>query len=358
MNSIDIWCTPAEVNRERAGYVAAFTRGNYNVRVSTDATPLLEPDRVLLYPDPPETLLPAALPWRGARSLCFQIDSYVAPAWRALWSSLFDHVAVFHPGDEAYYARFPHPGVFLLPHAVDPGRFKTADGMRDFEVGWVGSITGKIYSARRRVLPAIASRFRMNAWEAVVPEAEVPLVYARSRVVVNVSRDDRPMDANLRCFEAMAAGALLITALPSELESIGLRAGLHFIGYRHEAEIPQIVAAYLSDEPARRRLAATGRAAVLSAHTYDERVRQLRAVLSGNAVRMAAPARQWTQARRDYVYLHYHCKRVQLSVAARYFRRISAASPILAARALPLLLRCAIWHRRRMASATLPPHTS
>jgi spore maturation protein CgeB len=51
----------------------------------------------------------------------------------------------------------------------------------------------------------------MNEWWRLYTYEEMVKVYQRSKIVVNVGRDDYPQDANLRVFEAMAAGALLIT---------------------------------------------------------------------------------------------------------------------------------------------------
>ncbi|MEM4218097.1 MAG: glycosyltransferase [Candidatus Methanomethylicaceae archaeon] len=55
--------------------------------------------------------------------------------------------------------------------------------------------------------------------------------------MVNISRDDFPHDANMRCFEVMAAGALLVTSLPTELADLGFEEGRHFVGFEHEQDL-------------------------------------------------------------------------------------------------------------------------
>ena len=49
--------------------------------------------------------------------------------------------------------------------------------------------------------------------------------------------------------------------------------------YAEPAEIPELVARYLADEPARERIAAAGRARLLAEHTYPMRIKQLFAVM-------------------------------------------------------------------------------
>ena len=57
-------------------------------------------------------------------------------------------------------------------------------------------------------------------------------IYKQSKVVVNLSRDDYLQDANLRCFEVMASGALLITPKPTELSEIGFIEGTHYVTFK------------------------------------------------------------------------------------------------------------------------------
>ena len=199
-------------------------------------------------------LLPKGLVHSEIPTVCFQVDTYTYTERRMRWSSLFDHVAVFHPGYEERFRQGGHPGAFLLPHAVSRKSFDRPDLPREFEVGWAGTTEGKFYRKRREWIPQLASRFRMNDWQRFYPLAEVAEVYRRSRVVVNISRDDFPQDANMRAFEVLASGALLITSLPSELTGLGFEEGVHFVGYREEEELLGFVQHFLGDEDSRSRV--------------------------------------------------------------------------------------------------------
>ena len=146
----------------------------------------------ILHFDSDFPLLPEGLSTSDIPTVCFQVDTYAFTKRRMLWSSLFDHVAVFHPGYEELFQRKGHPGAFLLPHAVRRDFFEAPDFPREFEVGWVGQTTGAAYGRRQVLLPRLARDFRMNDWERSYPLQGVAEVYRRSRVVVNIGRDDFP----------------------------------------------------------------------------------------------------------------------------------------------------------------------
>jgi hypothetical protein len=66
----------------------------------------------------------------------------------------------------------------------------------------------------------------MNDFRRRYSKEETAKVYQQSTIVVNVTRDEFPPEANMRCYEAMAGGALLIAPMPTELRAwvSGMRA--------------------------------------------------------------------------------------------------------------------------------------
>jgi glycosyl transferase family 1 len=268
-------------------------------------------------------------------TVCFHPDTYAFTERRIRWSAVFDHVAVFHPGFEEKFARAGHRGAFLLPHAVRSDVFSGPEMAREFEIGWVGQTSGKFYRARERWLPELARHFKTNDWFRSYSIAEVAEVYRRSRIVVNIGRDDFARDANLRTFEVLAAGALLITSLPSELTALGLRESQHFVGYHHPGEIKELVAKYLREKGEAERISGAARRLVLAEHTYDNRVDRLLQLLKSTPGKHLAPARAWPEARARLAALDFfsahglaRCANRQFPhVAGRGFREtIQAAS--------------------------------
>jgi hypothetical protein len=266
----------------------------------------------------PEGLLEAEVP-----TVTFQVDTYTMPEHRKLWSALFDHAAVFHPGYDVLFQESGHPGAFLHPHAVSRENFDRPDVEREFEVGWVGQPSGPIYRTREEWLPRFAERFRMNDWRRAYSLREVGEVYRRSKVVVNFGRDDFPQDANMRVFEALASGALLVTSLPNELSDLGFVEGEHFVGYREARDLFGLVQKYLSDEPSRQRIANAGRGKVLSEHTYHARAGQMLERLDHFGNQKLAPGLQWPEPRVRLSYLDFYAAHDLGGLAASQFRHIA-----------------------------------
>lgn len=340
-------CDKSELSRERKGYADAllrYSRYVYNSGEMITNELRSNEQPILLHLDPPKTSVPNDLTKCSFPTITFQIDTFSKPKWRALWSTLFDYVIVFHPGYERVFSRYGHRRIIFLPHAIAAEEY--LGGANDdqeeklYEIGWIGRIDGSHYKARRRILPIISARHTMNDWQRYYNESEIQQIYRTSKIVVNIGRDDYPQDANLRCFEAMAAGALLITRLPSELELIGFKSGEHFLGFRTDEELLSLIGSFLLDDQKRREIAIKAKDIVLREHTYDARVATLLSILSKDAGQKFAPARQWSQEWVNYVYLHYFCKRGNYQEAIKKFKKLVSGAPSLALYALPHILRC------------------
>ncbi|PYT48606.1 MAG: hypothetical protein DMG44_14080 [Acidobacteria bacterium] len=280
------------------------------------------PDCILHF-DSDFPLLPQGLVESEIPNMRFDVDTYAYTRRRMRWASLFDHVSVCHPRYDETFRQGGHPGAFLLAHAVRRDFFEKPELQREFEIGWVGQVDGAIYGRRQKWLPKLAARFHMNDWKGSYSLEEVAEIYRRSCVVVNIGRDDFPRDANMRVFEALASGALLITSLPSELTDLGFKDGVHFAGYRAENEIPILVARYLKDEPARACIANAGREKCLEEHTYDRRVDQFLDHLREFGNQKLAPARRWSKSRVGLMYVDFFAAHGVPSCAQAQFRRFA-----------------------------------
>ncbi len=362
MTAILVLCREDNLTWANAGYARALRRAGVRLHCVPWGTPFNanlsqlvnqcpeKPDYIFLF----ETDFPL-LPW-GLTDLdiptaIFHSDAYAFPHRRVRWSMLFDHVFLLHPGFEESYRNDGHPRPLSLAHAVEQDLFDVSEGTRIYEVGWVGRMVGAPYQDRLRIVNALARHFRMNDWQRFVSPEEMALIYRQSKVVVNVGRDDYPQDANLRVFEVMAAGALLITALPSELTRIGFEEGVHFVGYRKEEEIIERVRQFLTDEGARQHIAEAGRGKVLRQHTYDCRVRTVLESLRQDAARLHAPARRWPEVRVRLVYLDFYSAQGCLEHARQEWRKIAGRGLRETAAGTALLLRA--WTRRSLRQASV-----
>jgi hypothetical protein len=278
----------------------------------------------LLHPDSGFPFLPDGIAQSMVPTIRLDVDTYAFTRRRIRWASLFDHVAVCHPGFEMLFQRkLEHRSTLLLPHAVHREYFDLPEIDRKFDFGWAGQIAGPIYKKRSSWLPRLASRFRTNDWSESHTIEGVAGIYRRSRIVVNIGRDDFPQDANLRVFEALASGALLLTPLPNELTSLGFVPDVHFVGFHDEAELHRLVPYYLNDENARLRIAQAGRTETLRHHTYDHRVDTLLEYLQRCGQNKFAPARRWSESHARLMQLDFFSGHDVLPCSKSQFRKIA-----------------------------------
>ena len=287
-------------------------------------------------PGLPRDLTLAPLP-----TVSLDIDSYGWTASRIRWSMLFDYVFVWHLSFVPLYQAAGHPKVFALPHAVDArlfsgGSLKTA---RPLDLGWIGEFGYGQYTRRRRIIESLATRFKMNDIRKRYTKAELAEVYRQCKIVVNVSRDDFPSDANMRCYEGMAGAALLITGIPTELTEWGFREGTHFVGWRNEAEIPDLVDYYLQHENERSQISRNGQELTLSNFTYQCCRDKMTTVLKEHPGQLFSPARSWPAEDICLTYLEYYYRYQLLDATLEEFSRLRNANPRAYRKGLPMVLK-------------------
>jgi hypothetical protein len=334
--------------REGTAYQRAFCqRGHRLVGVHAgfppngDVSQLLDrcPEQPALILHPEQiSIMPQGLTRLNIPTACFQIDTYAYTRRRIAWSMLFDLVFVFHPGYDSKFRAAGHPGAHFIPHAIEPSLFLAKS------LGGCLRLAGWEYRTTERLLPVLSRSFRMNDWNRHYEPEEVAWIYRQSKIVINVARDDFPKDANLRTFEAMAAGALLITVLPTELTQIGFEDGVHFVGFRKEAEIVPLVRKYLLEESARGRITEAARHKVLHEHSYDRRVETILELAKQNGLKFLAPARSWSEERVHLAYLDYFAGNGALDCALDELQAIARLSLGDATRGAGILARA--WARR------------
>ena len=111
---------------------------------------------LILYPDPCEAIIPENILNLSYPTGCFQIDTYDGTKARLDQSMLFDHAFIFHPKYDEMLVEMGHPGVTLLPHAVETNLYPEFKKEREFEVGWVGRLDGPFYQIRKEQVEACA----------------------------------------------------------------------------------------------------------------------------------------------------------------------------------------------------------
>jgi len=285
--------------------------------------------------------LPRDLHLSPVRTASLDIDSFAWTASRIRWSMLFDYVFLWHPSLASMYRAAGHPNVIVLPHAVDGDLFRASPKgeSRPLDVGWVGAFNYAHYDRRRRIIRSLASQFKMNDIAKRYGKTETAEIYKQSKIVVNVSREDFPPEANMRCYEAMAGGALLITGMPTELTEWGFREGEHFVGWRDESEIPDLVDQYLRQERKREQIACAGRELTLRDFTFQKCRDKMTSALGDQRSAFFAPARNWSAEDISLTYLEYYYRYQLHGAAYQEFRSLRSFAGY--RRGLPMMLRSA-----------------
>ena len=298
----------------------------------------LSPSLVLHLTD---DFLPAHLEQAPVPTACLFADVFVGLPSRVRWSMLFDYVFVAHPRFVDAFLTAGHPNVHSMPLAA-PSSFlveREGDADRQFDVGWVGRSQGSLFTARARILQKLAGKFQMNEWWRWHGYEETAQVFQHSKVVVNISRDDYPEDANMRVFEAMAAGALLITRIPTELSKLGFREDEHFVGYRDEAGLERVIRAYLARREDRLQIARRGNEFVRHGHTYERRAQKILETIAENGARFLAPARAWPTDEVRLAYLQFQCSNQSFHMAARTMGELLRSGRASSVRGLPMFAK-------------------
>jgi hypothetical protein len=285
--------------------------------------------------------LPRDLIFAPVPTVSLDIDSFGWTASRIRWSMLFDYVFVWHPSFVPLYQAAGHPKVFALPHAVEANLFSRSSlgTARTLDLGWIGEFGYGHYTRRRRIIESLAARFKMNDFRKRYTKEETAEVYRQCKIVVNVSRDDFPPEANMRCYEGMAAGALLITGIPTELTEWGFSEGTHFVGWRNEAEILDLVAYYLHHEKEAAEISHAGQKLTLSNFTYQCCRDKITTVLQEYPRQFFSPARDWPAEKVFLTYLEYYYRYQLLDATLEEFTKLRSASPRAYRKGLPMVLK-------------------
>lgn len=336
----------------RLSYIPEDTPQDASIESLVEACPDL-PGMIYL-PDWNRSPLPPGITKINIPTVNVNEDTYAYTEHRIRWSMLFDYTLLFHPGYADHFRAAGHPRPLYMPLAVDRDFIAGPREERVFEVGAVGRIDSGMYATRRRVLAMLDGQFRMNDWRRLYPPKQMGKIFRRSRIVINIPREDYLQEANMRVFEVMGSGALLLTRLPTELSDMGFQEGVHFIGYRTEVELVPLIRRYLADDAARQEIAERSHDLVWREHTYDSRAAALLNQLREDGEQFLAPARQWKEHRVALTYIDHYTAHGYLARAHQEWGRLARTNPLAAGTGAPYILKAYI--RRVRYSKLFNPH--
>lgn len=214
---------------------------------------------------------PDTLRGLNAPTAAVLIDVHLHLDMRVVFSRYVDHAFVAQRDYVRIFEERGHPSVSWLPLACDPEVHYVAGLPRTIDVSFVGKF-GTPGSERHKVLTEVLGRFQTNDHLRYYSPKEMGETYSRSKIVFNKSIGG---DINMRFFEGLASGALLVTdRIDNGLEEIGEH-GKHFILYDTAEEAIDLIEYYLEHDDEREAIAARGQALAFAKHSYSVRLQTI-----------------------------------------------------------------------------------
>lgn len=209
---------------------------------------------------PPEGLEKLTIP-----SAAYLVDTHLHTERHVEIATTFDAVFL---AQRAYIPEFNNAGltnVFWLPLGCDPEIHGKADLKKEFDIGFVGSLT----SDRRIVLlQKLAEKMEVRYDRAFM--REMTDLFCRSTMVFNNAINN---DLNMRVFEVLCSGSLLLTDFADGIDEL-FEDEKHLVIY-DDKNITERALYYLNHPDQAETIARQGRKLALEKHTYERRVDEI-----------------------------------------------------------------------------------
>lgn len=232
------------------------------------------PDMLLFVEGGTRLIFPCGMQDMDCVSAWYAIDTHLHLRQHLYLAKLFDvtFVAQFE-----FLRHFRDCQVHWLPFAVDPRLYERAPRTRDIDVAYIGSDHRGLHPERARLLDLIRSRYG-NTYLGRADPSRIGEIYGRAKVVFNRSVRN---DVNMRYFEAMGAGAVLVTdsARDNGVEEL-FSPGEDFLEYHDDASLFAAIDSVLADNEKRERMGARAQKRVLADHSYRQRAAKIVEVLA------------------------------------------------------------------------------
>jgi len=207
---------------------------------------------------------PTGLQYVPVPTVWWGIDNHLNYRWHKEYANLFD-VAFFTQKEYLIKARkYGTKNILWLPLACDEEIHRDRNVKRIYDVSFVGNLT----QSRKKFFQSIG--FPINLVSGVYLE-ELGLIYSQSKIVLNICARE---ELNMRFFEAMCAGALLVTQKIDAGVNDLFQAGKHFV-FHNISDASEVIKYYLENDDERIKIAEEGKREVLAKHTYIKRMEEM-----------------------------------------------------------------------------------
>lgn len=205
---------------------------------------------------------------------CYLIDTYSSFKWHIEWAKHFDYVFL---ADLSFVERFRQAGLnaFWLPLGCDPEVHIPQVLNEVYDIGFVGTVMPE--TDRQRYLSLLAQKHKVHCERSFLKE--MAATFSRSKIVFNNAVGKT--DLNMRFFEAMSCGSLLLSDMSNQSGQDILFEPHQDYALYNEGNLVEVAEFYLKDDMARKAVSKSGQDLVLAAHTYQHRINHLLELISG-----------------------------------------------------------------------------
>ncbi|MBI5648833.1 MAG: glycosyltransferase [Chloroflexi bacterium] len=225
---------------------------------------LPQPDLVLFI-EPGQRFFPRGLEKMVCPTAVYLVDVHQDLNHRLAQAPFFDYIFVAQQDYVSVFAQMGYQQVYWLPLACDPIVHGHKQETKKWDIGFVGhpnSVT------RTRRLELLSKHFTMNDYHCFYPKEKISEIYSQSKIVFNSAVNG---DLNMRVFEGMASGSLLVTDQIKNGQEVLFKNGIHLVEYKDDSSLLKAVEYYLAHDEEREQIASAGAQLVMSEHTYWHR---------------------------------------------------------------------------------------
>jgi len=221
-------------------------------------------------------------PKDGGKTIYIVSDTHIAKEgkeYRFNRARKFDYV--FFNQSRACNEFGSKKNTFWLPHAVEPQAYPKFDIIKKYDVAFIGHLQEvENYNKMNRVealdkLFNAFPNFYFGTRNSGYPEKNMfehaAKEFSKSKIIFNISITD---DINMRVFESMATGSMLLT---NELPTLSafFKDKKHLVTYDSYKDMIEKVQYYIDNDEEREKIALAGYTEVIKHHTYQMRIQEI-----------------------------------------------------------------------------------
>ena len=229
----------------------------------------VNPDLILFVEGGTMRVLPVAMDKVNSISAWYGIDTHMDYEKHLKIGRLFD---ISFIAQKQYVEKLKEDGikqVSWLPLAFATELLNSLPIEKTIDISYVGSNNPTVHQLRHKIIEELKHNFPSSFFGMANPIL-MEEIYSKSYLVFNKSINN---DVNMRFFESLGAGTVLVTdlILDNGLEEVFLE-GQHYFVYKDPAEIVSLITNLLTNKKLLQRLGKSARNYVLKNHTYDNRI--------------------------------------------------------------------------------------